>query len=54
MIVGVPSLGVGPLAAQTPRASEIDAIFAEYDMPGSVGCASGEVADLFLADQMER
>jgi len=32
-------------AAQIPPASEIDAIFAEYDMPGSVGCALGVSLD---------
>ena len=28
-----------------PPASEIDAIFAEYDVPGSVGCALGVSLD---------
>ncbi len=32
-------------AAQMPDASEIDAIFAEYDEPGSVGCALGVSLD---------
>ena len=41
VIVGALSPGVEPLAAQMPPASEIDAIFAEYDVPGSVGCALG-------------
>jgi len=46
--VGALSTGVelqGAQAAQIPPASEIDAIFAEYDMPGSVGCAFGVSLD---------
>ena len=30
-----------PASAQTPAARDIDAIFAEFDVPGSVGCALG-------------
>ena len=51
----VPLVAVGALftgvelraaqAAQIPPASEIDAIFAEYDVPGSVGCALGVSLD---------
>jgi CubicO group peptidase (beta-lactamase class C family) len=37
--------GIDLQAAQTPSASAIDAIFAEYDMPGSVGCALGVSLD---------
>ena len=41
------SVGIGavllsaPLSAQNPAAREIDAVFAEFDVPGSVGCALG-------------
>ncbi len=46
--VGVLSTGVelqAAQAAQIPPASEIDAIFAEFDAPGSVGCALGVSLD---------
>ena len=39
--VVAPFTGVELRAAQMPDASAIDAIFAEYDVPGSVGCALG-------------
>ena len=39
--VGAPLTGVELRAAQMPPASEIDAVFAEYGVPGSVGCALG-------------
>ncbi|UCD25296.1 MAG: hypothetical protein JSW51_05070, partial [Gemmatimonadota bacterium] len=29
------------LSAQSPSASQIDSVFAEFDRPGSVGCALG-------------
>ena len=32
-------------AAQMPASREIDAVFAEFDVPGSVGCAVGVVQD---------
>lgn len=35
------SLGSYPASAQNPAARDIDAIFAEFDVPGSVGCALG-------------
>ena len=39
--IGAPLTEVELRAAQLPPASEIDAVFAEYDVPGSVGCALG-------------
>ena len=39
-VVALPA-NVGLLAAQTPPAREIDAVFAAFDVPGSVGCALG-------------
>ena len=43
--VGAFSTAAELQAVQTPPASQIDAVFADYDMPGSVGCALGVAQD---------
>ncbi len=48
LLSGVPGVGeaqeAGPVALQIPDPGEIDAVFAQFDEPGSVGCSLG-VAD---------